>query len=139
MALQRTEDQILSREPFDAKLGSETYKIKPLGILKQRQWREKLAEEVNAITEGFSQPTTNKNALTSGLASALLRFPEKIVDMVFLYAPDLDQQKIMEDEETTEEQFAKVFGDIMSVAFPFLASLQLMTTLMKTSSSSTSR
>lgn len=140
MALQRTEEQILTREAFKAKLGEVEYDIKPLGIMKQRAWREKVAAEVNKLTEGFSQPSADKNAMSSGLASTLLKFPEKIVDMVFAYAPYLPQEVIMaEDSVATEEQFAKVFGDIMSVAFPFLASLQTITTLMKVNSSNSSR
>lgn len=125
-AIERTEDQIISKAPIKVKLGEKDYHIKPLPILKQREWRIKLNEEMAGIICNFNPVATN-DAMAYGLTGALVAFPEKIADLVFAYAPDLPKDEIL--ETATEEQIASTFSAIMALAFPFLTQLKLITQL----------
>jgi hypothetical protein len=125
-AIERTEDQIISKSPLKVILGEKDYFIKPLTILKQREWRTKLNEEMAGIIANFN-PSADNKTMVNGLTGALVAFPEKIADLVFAYAPDLPKDEIL--ETATEEQIASTFSAVMALAFPFLAQLKLITTL----------
>lgn len=126
--MKRSEEDIIAMASFEVQLGAQKYPIKPLTILAQRAWRAKLSEELVPIVESFSQQA-NEKAMLTGLAASLVNFPEKLASLVFSYAPDLDQDKIL--AEATEEQLAVAFSSIMVVAFPFLAQLGLVTQLVR--------
>lgn len=128
--MNRTEEDKLSMAVFTVRLGENDYTITPLKVNPQRRWRLKLGNELAPIVESFNQKVENK-AMLNGLAGALIKFPEKLAEMVFDYAPNLEQEKIL--EEATEEQLAIAFSKIMSVAFPFLAQLGLVTTVVRAS------
>ena len=125
----RTEEEILAKAPFTVKLGDQDYPIKPLNIKAQREWRQKLSTELSPIVDSFNRESTKKTMI-AGLTGALLDFPEKLADLVFSYAPDLPKEKIL--EEATEEQIAKAFSSVMSIAFPFLGQLGMVTQLVRT-------
>lgn len=124
--MQRTEDQILSKAPIEVTFGDKKYYIPVLTIKAQREWRERVATEVGQIMNGMSGTVDNKTIpqLSRGFTSALIQFPEKLADLVFAYDLSLPQNVIL--EEATEEQISAAFSLIMSVAYPFLASLTLL-------------
>jgi hypothetical protein len=126
--MNRTEEQILSKAPFEVTLGSEKYSITPLAITPQMAWRETMSAEFSAILSGYQDTPTDKR-ISAGLIATLTKFPEKLCEMVFSYAPDLPKDKIM--LEATEEQLALAFSSIMSVAFPFLAQLEAVTKVVR--------
>jgi hypothetical protein len=130
MIAKRSEADILAQAPLKVKFGEKEYDIRPLTILKQRAWRERLNQELKGFVEVFNAKA-DQNTIMSGLTGALVEFPEKLVDMVFLYAPYLPKEEIM--NTATEEQIAFAFSSIMAVAFPFLAELGTMTKLMQRS------
>lgn len=130
--MKRSEEDIISRAPFKVRLGTFDYEVKPLGINPQRKWRELLGQELAPIVATFNQGVTEKS-MVGGLAGALTQFPEKLTDLVFAYSPELRAQKETIMEEATEEQIAAAFSCIMSVAFPFLAPLSLMTEVIRAS------
>jgi hypothetical protein len=80
----RTEDDILSRAPIVVKLGDKDYSIPLLAVMAQREWRKKLFAELAPLLEAFNF-TVDGKSMASGLTAALLNFPEKLCDLVFLY------------------------------------------------------
>ena len=127
--MKRTEEQILSKAPIEVTFGEKKYQIKPLTILRQRQWRSKLSEDLKDIVSSFERKDASSAALATGLTKALLEFPEKLAELVFSYDPSLPKEQIL--DEATEEQIALAFSAIMAVAFPFLAQLGQVTGLMR--------
>jgi hypothetical protein len=122
MAKERTEEQVLSKAPLKVKLGNVDYELPILAITRMGEWRKKVIATAKEIGElGVS---------LLGLGQAFLAFPEKIVELVFAYAPNLPKDKIMDAENgATEEQFALAFSQIESVAFPYQRQVSLMKSL----------
>lgn len=133
MELQRTEEEILGQLPITVKFGEAEYKIKPLRIKKAREWRTKLIEEVTSISTMLQQDVSTSPVFIKGLAFVFLQFPEKMAELVFSYAPDLPKDRI--EDEASEEQLARAFGQIVQIAFPFLGELKAMTSTLSLASS----
>jgi hypothetical protein len=117
----RTEDDILSRAPIVAKLGDKDYSIPLLAVMDQREWRKKLFAELAPVLSVF---VFNPEGMTvaDALTAALLQFPEKLCDLVFLYTPELPKDDILAN--ATEEQIVTAFSAIMNVAFPFVPEIK---------------
>jgi hypothetical protein len=126
MTTQRTEDQVLAKAPITVTLGVKEYQIKLLSIKAQREWRQKMSQEMQEVVNQFAPTSKAPNAgvFSAGLTVALTQFPEKLTELVFAYAPDLPREQIMED--ATEEQISVAFSKIVQVAFPFLAHLGMV-------------
>lgn len=120
---ERSEDDIVAKSPVDVTLGNASYQIRPLTLIPARKWRALLVKTMNEIVASMSQPEEIGH-LGEALTATMIKFPEKLCDLVFSYAPDLDKAKIL-DEETgaTEEQMAAAFSTIMLFAYPFLGQL----------------
>jgi hypothetical protein len=58
------------------------------------------------------------------LGEVLGRFPEKLIELVFAYAPGLPREEIL--AAASENQFVKAFGQIMEEAYCFTGPLRLM-------------
>jgi hypothetical protein len=127
----RSEDDVLSRSPIPVRLGDKDYSIPLLAVMPQREWRKKLFAELVPILDTFNSSVDGKS-MASGLTAALLRFPEKLAELVFAYAPGLDKDEILAN--ATEEQIAAAFSAIMAVAFPFLPQLAMTTQMVRTAS-----
>lgn len=130
--LKRTEEDVVSKRPFQVTLGDTEFQIKPLPITQQRLWREGLIKRLDPVIAKFSGRDMAE-ALSGGLAAALLQFPEEIEALVFEYAPELLGSKEAILSSATEEQFAAAFSAIMVVAYPFLPQLTTVTQLRLTS------
>ncbi len=122
MPQERTEQQVMSKEPLEVTLGGTKYKLPILPLAKMSAWRAKVIADATEIGElGVS---------IQALGRALVAFPEKIVDLVFAYDPSLPRDAILDPENgATEEQFALAFSEIQSVAFPYLRQVSLMNSL----------
>lgn len=124
----RTEDQILSKAPFRAKLGNGEYDIAPLPMLKASKWRAMYFDKIKNATKGFST-AADSDSVGAGLAQALLGFPEVLWELVLAYAPNLPKAEI--EETVTDEQIVHCFSAIMSLAFPYWSQLKAAVTLAK--------
>lgn len=120
--MQRSEEDILSKAPIKVRLGDSEYDIKPLPILKARQWRTKLTETMKSIVSDMSVEQTATN-IGPAMTAALVAFPDKVSDLVFAWSPDLPVEKVL--AEATEEQMTIAYSKIMVLAYPFLAPLHL--------------
>lgn len=123
---ERTEDEITGMSPISVRLGEKDYKLKPRTITAAQEWRGQLNETMRDVLMGFlpSEGESSK-AISRGMVTALLQFPEKVVELVFSYAPDDLQPKDEILATATEEQMAVAYSKIMVVAYPFLAQLEV--------------
>lgn len=119
---ERTEADVISKAPVTVKLGELDYQIKPLPINKARVWRERLVEVMKTIVADMGATPDPEN-MGPAMTASLVAFPEKVAELVFLWAPELNKERIM--EEATEEQMAAAFTAVMVFAYPFLAPLVL--------------
>jgi hypothetical protein len=82
----RSESDILAKAPIKVKLGDKEYKIPLLTVLPAREWRIMLNTELSGLTGSFKvAEAADSNAVASGMTFALIQFPEKVADLVFLY------------------------------------------------------
>jgi hypothetical protein len=125
---QRTESDILSKSSIKVMLGSVEYDIKPLTILKAREWRTKFVAAVQDIVSNLSVTEQSSTTMAPAMTAALIRFPERLAELVFAYSPELNPETILAD--ATEEQLESAFSAVMILAYPYLTALQ--TTLMVT-------
>jgi len=145
--MERTEEQILTRAPIAIVLGGTEYKIPVLTIAKAIDWRQKLIRTAEDITRPLMRPIKEPlwkrawnllcfwrprqnpiDAIFAGLGTAFIAFPEKVVRLIFEYAPELPQKKIM--ETATEEEMFVAFSTIVSVVNPLQRQISLMNSVM---------
>jgi hypothetical protein len=130
----RTEQEKVGMLPIRINLGEKVFEVKALRIREAQAWRQKFNEVMGPISLMFSQPVSREtNNLQGGLAKALLEFPEHIQEMVFAYAPSLEEHKEYILDNATEEQMAAAFGRIMEVGYPFLSQLGTVTSAIRAS------
>jgi hypothetical protein len=118
---ERSEEDIISKAPILVTLGEQRYPLKPLPILLARKWRSLLTQTMQDIVGSMSAEQTTTN-MGPAMTAALVAFPDKVVDLVLAWAPELPKEII---EVATEEQFAVAYSAIMVMAYPFLAPLAL--------------
>lgn len=119
---ERTEEQIITKTPIEVTLGSKLYPLKPLPILKAREWRTKLTETMKEVVGSMSSEESAKT-IGPAMTAALVAFPDKVAELVFAWSPDLPKEEI--EAEATEEQLAVAYSAIMVLAYPFLMPLLL--------------
>jgi hypothetical protein len=117
----RSESDMIAKSPVQVTLGDVNYDIKPLPILKARKWRTLLAATMNELV-GTLQENQSKDNMGPALTAALVRFPEKMAELIFEWSPELPKDKII--EEATEEQLSVAYSKVMQFAYPFLAQVQ---------------
>jgi len=119
---ERTEEQIFSKTPMQVTFGSVMYELKPLPIIKAREWRSLLLTTMKAVVGDMSAEQT-PTTFGPALSASLVAFPEKVAELVYAWAPYLPSDKI--NDEATDEQLAEAYKCIMVMAYPFLAPLVL--------------
>jgi hypothetical protein len=110
--------------------GEKKYEVPVLRMAEAAEWRKKFFEQTSALTADLPQQFDERSAdlskaLGKGLFAALLKFPEKIPELVFSYAPNLPKEEIL--AAAYDEEFSIAFKAIWGVAFqPFLTSLGMV-------------
>lgn len=117
--MKRTEAEALSRTPLKLKLGDQEYQAPILKIGAAREWREKLTAELAELFEPMASETV-KN-LPAAMTAQFLKYPDKILELIKSYVPGLPWKTI--ETDVTEEQVQIAYGQIVEVAFPYLAHL----------------
>ncbi len=75
-------------------------------------------------------------AVSRGLMAALLKFPNKVPELVFSYAKSLAEKKEDILAEAYDQDFQRAFQQIWQVAFqPFLASLGMVLEMQRSQAS----
>ena len=119
--MERTEEQKVTSSPITVILGGESYEIKPLVIRESRRWRTQVVEALSVIP-GYARATTDDTELfTNALNAMLVQMPDKVLDLFFDYAPDLDRDHI--ESVANDSEVAEAFEQVVSIAFPLAQSL----------------
>jgi hypothetical protein len=112
------------------KFGDKEYKVPVLRMTAAAEWRKEFYERTREVSADLpnnfvGDPAELRKAIQRGIFGALLKFPEKIPELVFLYAPGLPKDEIL--AAAYDQDFSAAFKAIWGVAFqPFLASLGLV-------------
>lgn len=122
---QRTEQDVSSFAPITVRFGSTNYEIQQLPWRKSCKWREKLANELRdtalasnlTIPDGVDISAWVKTEFASKISLTFLRSPEKMVELIFDFAPYLPKEEIL--DAASPEQLMRAFMDLMTLAFPF--------------------
>ncbi len=120
----RTEEQIILQEPIMVKLGGKDYEIKLLPIAKAREWRKELAKIMASVPEVLGISSDSQEAFASGLDALFNGIPDRVIDLFFLYARDLDRDEI--ENTATEQELSLAFAKVVKVAFPLMRNLSGM-------------
>lgn len=119
----RTEEDKLTQSPLKAKFGKTEYIIKLLPVLKSRDWRAKVEQQLGPMVANIQPMTVAGRFVIGGLSTAIATFPEKMCDLLFAYAPDLPKEIL---EVATEEQITLAFSQLWEIAFAnFLPQLSM--------------
>jgi hypothetical protein len=125
--IERSEEDQMFMLPSKVRLGEMDYEIRPLPMRKSAEWRAKFTEEVHALGEHMKGDAASMDKFVGGLKFAFLKFPAKISEMVFSYAPDLPREVI--ENEASDEQMASAFSVVLQISFPYAAHLTLAQTV----------
>ena len=119
----RTEDQILLQQPFEVVLAGKPYTIALLPIRPAVAWRAKVAPVFADFIGAQSISTDDADAFKAGISKILVDGPEKLLDLFFEYAVDLDREEI--EATANEWEIAAAFEQIARavIAPPLLRAL----------------
>lgn len=121
----RDEHAIIAKTPIDVKLGDKTYKVPILCLVAAAEWREKFVALVDKAGADLQGDGTGINFLR-GLRGAFLKFPEKILELLFEYAAVLKEDSEYIMANATDEQVGYAFGQVVKVGFPYSGELHLI-------------
>lgn len=116
------------------RFGDKEYVVPVLRSIPAAKWREQYFKESKEICDSMPMhfeherdPKKLADAVGRGLMNALLRFPEKIPEMIFSYAPCLAEKKEEIIADAYDQDYIRAFAQIWQVAFePFLGSLGMV-------------
>lgn len=82
----RTEAEGLSKAPLKLTLGEKDYLVPILTVIPVGKWRALLYDKLADIVSTFKfVEVATGEAVGNGLTQALIQFPERVADLVFLY------------------------------------------------------
>ncbi len=116
----RTEDEKVTQAPIRVVLGGQEYEIKPLVIRDSRKWRAQVVELLNELPAFANLDTEKPEEFSQIIQSFLQTMPDKVVDLFFGYAKELDRDAI--EGVAIDADIVKAFGQVMEVAFPLASS-----------------
>lgn len=127
----RSDAEIAARKPIKVILGDTEYDVKPHLNWQAEEWRERLMKEVVDVADRIKSDLDDDNdAFMHGLMFTFLKFPKKILDLCKAYAPKLPWDETIlartNEDGATEEQIARMFGQVVVLAFPFTPELSQM-------------
>ena len=134
----RSESDILLKT-LSLKFGDSTYEVPVRKMKDACKWRAEYFNRTKEVSSAMIIDNLNDKAqlnqqVGNALTAALLKFPEKIPELVFSYAPSLPREKV--EEEAYDHDFSLAFAKIWQVAFsPFLTSLGTMLELQRSQAS----
>lgn len=139
-AANRTEDDILDQAAIGLVLGKHEYPVKPLTIRKGKEWRGKVAELLNTLSAGpLGQQAATPQGFMSGLMVAFFSFPDRVLDLLYDYSPELRAHRAAIEDSATDEEVVVAFSRVMAVAYPFMPLLGTMTAAAAMSQTATRR
>jgi hypothetical protein len=132
----RSEMEMLSESPLKLKFGEKEYTVKVLPSRKAGEWRQKLSDLTgDMVGKAMSEPPESdangwlRGEVMGSVSLMLTKSPEKLVDMICAYAPEVNADYILDNG--TDEQILLAFTSIMRVAFPFFSILGTLMEMQK--------
>jgi len=119
--MERTEEQILSKEGITVVLGGREYDIAPLVIRDSRPWRKKVAGLLSAVPKLINTTADTPDEFVAAMDSILVGMPEEVTDLFFEYAKELDRDDI--EGIATDDELAEGFKKMIEVTFPLAESI----------------
>jgi len=105
-------------------LGGQEYEIKPLAIKYSAPWRKKVIEMIGSLAPYADTVSGNledfdPKDFNQALAQVLVDTPDRMGDLFFEYAKDLNRDEI--EGVATDYELAEAFGKVIEMAFAFCA------------------
>ena len=118
----RTEEEILTQTGgIRVRLGGKEYILPPLVIRKAKLFRQHIAELSSELAKLAQVSSDNPEQFEAGIKTIMLTMPDKVLDLFFEYADNLDRETI--ENTATEAELADAFGEVMKQAFPLSVGL----------------
>jgi hypothetical protein len=112
----RSEEAVLFQDAIEVTLGGKQYSIKLLRIREAREWRKQLATLIGALPSYANVTTEDPTAFEGAISAMMVTIPDKVTDLFFAYAKDLERESI--EAEATDAEVAEAFKKVVAVAFP---------------------
>jgi len=122
--MERTEEDKIVQAGIKVMLGGIEYSIAPLVIKDSREWRKQVVELVSELPKYAEVTTDTPDAFGEALKAILVALPDKVVDLFFNYAKDLNRDEI--EAVATDTELAKAFERVVEIAFPLAKSMTQM-------------
>ncbi len=119
--MERTEEEKVARAPITVTLGGEPHRIEPLVIKDSREWRKAVVAALGELQGHTQTSSDDPGAFQSSLDALLVGMPDKVLDLFFEYAKDLDRSTI--EATATDKEVAEAFEKVVALAFPLAQSL----------------
>ncbi|MBT9130988.1 MAG: hypothetical protein DDT41_01285 [candidate division WS2 bacterium] len=117
----RTEEEKILKTNIVVVFGNKEYEIKPLVIKESRKWRDKFTKVLGSLPQYTSITTETPDRFQEAISAMMMILPEKLIDLVFDYAPELNRKEI--EMVATDAEMARAFEQIVEVSFPLVKSL----------------
>ena len=118
----RTEEEILTQTGgIKVVLGGKAYVLPPPVIRKAKLFRQHIAELSSELARLAQVSSDNPEDFEAGIKTIMFTMPDKVLDLFFEYASDLDREAI--ENTATEAELADAFGEVMKQAFPLSVGL----------------
>ena len=118
--MKRTEDDKVCQAPIKVVLGGQEYDVVPLVIRDSREWRAQVVELLNGLPAFANINTDDSESFGNAIQGFLVSMPDKVIDLFFGYAKELDRDEI--EAVACEAEIVKAFEQVMGVAFPLASS-----------------
>jgi hypothetical protein len=134
----RSESDVLQKV-IKLNFGGKDYEVPVRRMRDAAKWRQEYFDRTkdvstSMIVDNLDDKGQLNRQVGNALTAALLKFPEKIPELVFSYAPSLPREQI--ENDAYDEDFSLAFAKIWQVAFqPFLVSLGTMLEMQKSQES----
>lgn len=114
--MERTEEDIVIQAGIKVILGGKDYSITPLVIRDSREWRRSVISLLAPVSQYTNVTTDEPDAFVEALTEMLVTMPDRVLDLFFGYAKELDREEI--EGIATDSEIAKAFSEVVKVAFP---------------------
>jgi len=117
----RTEEQKIFQDSIILVLGGKKYEVKPLVIKKSRKWRASFTKTLGSLPKYMGITSNEPDKFADAVNAMLVAAPDKVIDLIFEYAPQLNREAI--ENNATDAEMARAFEQIVEVTFPLAQSL----------------
>lgn len=118
----RTEEDKLMQTPITIILGGKEYELKPLPIKYSMLWCRKVTDIVKDLPKYLRVTEDSGDAFSQALSNVMNESPDKIVDLFFEYARNLNKDEISEVASSSE--IIAAFERCLELERPFMGSLK---------------